>query len=96
MDHASGYLHVENQLGFSAYETIRSKQNFELIEMDHGVVVDSYLSDNGIFHTKSFIRYIYENVNKIHYCGVNAHQKNDVVEHIIHTGSECARSLLLH
>jgi hypothetical protein len=25
VDHASGYIHVENQLGFSAVETIRAK-----------------------------------------------------------------------
>jgi hypothetical protein len=28
VDHGSGYMHVEHQLGFSAVETIRAKQNF--------------------------------------------------------------------
>lgn len=29
VDHMSGYIHVEHQLGFSSNETIRAKQNFE-------------------------------------------------------------------
>ena len=29
VDHASGFLHVEHKVGFSAVETIRARQNFE-------------------------------------------------------------------
>ena len=75
MDHASGYLHIENQLDFSLSKNIQDKQKIERLEMDHGVVVDSYLSKNGIFHTESFIQYIYEHNKKTHYCGVNAHSQ---------------------
>ena len=96
MYHVSGYLHVEHQLGLSASETIRAKKDFERIAMDHDAVINSYLYDNGTFRAKDFIHYIYENVQKIHYCGVNDHHKNGVAEHSIHTVSECARSLLLH
>ena len=50
----SGYLHVKHQLGFSASETIRDKQNFERLAMDHDVIVDSYLSENGFFVPNPF------------------------------------------
>ena len=59
MDHASGYLHIEHQLGFLESETIRDKQNFYQITMDNGVVVDLYLDNNVIFCAKYFLRYIY-------------------------------------
>jgi len=41
VDHASGFLHVEHQVGFSAVENIRAKQNFEKLCLDHGVIVNN-------------------------------------------------------
>ena len=76
-------MHVEHKLGFSVSETIRAKQNFEQLARDHGVVVDSYLSNNRFFSRKYFLRYIYEHVKQIYYCGVNAHHKNGVAERSI-------------
>ena len=64
MDHTSGYLHIEHKLGFSASETTRSKQKFEQLAIYHGVVVDSYLADNGFFCANAFLQYIYEHVKK--------------------------------
>ena len=55
--------------------------------MDHGVLLDSYLSENGIFCAKSFLWYIYQHVQQIQYCGLNAHQKNGVTERRICTVS---------
>ena len=92
----SVYIHVENQLGFSASETIRYKQNFYRLVMCHGVSIDSYLSENGLFHAKYFLWYINEHVHKIHYCVVNVHHKNVIYERRISTVSECVIYLLLH
>ena len=64
--------------------------------MDHGVIVCSYLSDNGIFLSMAFLWYIYQHVQQIHYCGINGHQNNGISERIFFTVSEYARSLLLH
>jgi len=35
VDHAFGFLHVEHQVGFSAVETVRAKQNYESMCMEH-------------------------------------------------------------
>mgnify|MGYP001362369755 FL=1 len=58
VDHMSSYLHVEHQLGFSAVESIRAKQNFEQFALDSGVVVQKYLADNGAFKAKDFVQHI--------------------------------------
>ena len=35
VDHSTGFLHVEHQLGFSAVETIWAKQSFEQMALDN-------------------------------------------------------------
>lgn len=96
VDHMSGYLHVEHQLGFSASETIRAKQSFEKMALDSGVVILNYLGDNGVFSAKDFVKHIQEHNQRISYCGVNAHHQNAMAERSIRTVSEMARALLLH
>lgn len=55
VDHMSGYLHNELQVGFSATETIHAKQNFEqLVAGSHGVSIQSYLADNVAFKAHAF------------------------------------------
>ena len=56
----SGYLHVEHQLGFSSSKTIRAKQNFEKLALDHGVIAGSYHADNGVFKANAFVWHIRE------------------------------------
>lgn len=41
MDHMRSYVHVEQQLGFSGPESIRSKQNFESMALEHGIVIEN-------------------------------------------------------
>jgi hypothetical protein len=96
VDHMSGYVHVEHQLGFSSSETIRAKQSFEQLALSHGVLIENYLADNGIFNKTSFVEHIRAHNQQIHYCGVNAHHKNAIAERAIRTISELARSLILH
>ena len=96
VDHMSGYVHVEHQLGFSAAETVRAKHNFEKVAFDHGVLIQEYLADNGAFRASDFVRHINEQNQKINYCGVNAHHQNAIAERNIRTVSETARAMLLH
>ena len=54
-DHASGFVHVEFQKHLNSHETLKAKENFELMCRDNGVIPQSYLSDNGpSFTLKSF------------------------------------------
>jgi Integrase core domain. len=96
VDHMSGYLHVEHQLGFSSSETIRAKQNFEQLALGHGVLIEEYLADNGVFSKTKFVDHIRQHNQQLRFCGVNAHHKNAVAERAIRTVSELSRALLLH
>ena len=80
VDHSSGFVHVEFQLGFSAIETIRAKQNFEKFSFNNGVIPLTYLTDSGAFKANKFVQHIRDNNQKIQYCGTNAHHQNGVAE----------------
>ena len=96
VDHGTGYLHVEHQLGFSAVETICAKQSFENMAFEHGVVVQSYLTDSGAFKANTFVQHICDHSQEIKYCGTNAHHQNGITERSIRTVSNMARAMLLH
>jgi hypothetical protein len=96
IDHCSGFMHVEHQLGFSAVETVRAKQAYEQMAMHYGVVVESYLTDSGAFKANTFVQHIREHEQRIRYCGANAHHKNGVAERAVQSVSNMARALILH
>ena len=93
MDHGTGYIQVEHQLGFSAVETIRAKQNYEQQAMDNGVIIQSYLTDSGAFKANSFVQHIQEHTQRLQYCGTNAHHQNGVAERAIRIVSDMAGTL---
>ena len=96
VDAASKYLHVEMQVGFTAAETIRAKQAYEKFAMDNGVVVQSYLTDNGVFKANQLVQHVRDTEQQLRFCGVNAHHQNGAAERAIRTVSNIARAMLLH
>jgi hypothetical protein len=96
VDHCSGYMHVEHQLGFSGIESIRAKQAYEQMALHSGVIVESYLTDSGAFKANAFVQHIREHAQRIHYCGANAHHKNGIAERAVRSVSNMARALILH
>ena len=96
VDHCSGFLHVEHQLGFSAVETVRAKQAYEQLALHHGVVIESYLTDSGAFKANIFVEHIRSQEQRIRFCGANAHHKNGIAERAVQSVSNMARALLLH
>ena len=42
VDHSSGYMPVEHQVGFSACETLRTKQSVEHFALSFGVLIQNY------------------------------------------------------
>jgi hypothetical protein len=99
VDHGSGYVNVQNQLGFSAVETIRAKQSFKQFFLGNGVIVQNYLTDSGAFKANKFvkvIKVINDTQQRLRFCGTNAHHKNGVAERSIQTVSNLARAMILH
>ena len=96
-DHASGYVHVEFQVHLNTHETLQAKENFELFCRDHGVVPQSYLSDNAkCFTSKEFTEKLSLFEQVIRFAGVGAHHHNGNAERSIRTIMSIARTMMLH
>ena len=81
VDHASGYIHVEFQTNLNTHETINAKDNFELMCRDHGVVPQSYLTDNGsAFTSAGFTAKLRDFAQIIRFAGTGAHHHNGTAE----------------
>jgi hypothetical protein len=61
VDHCTGYIFVHYHVHQTALETIEDKQRFEQHMFEHGVIVQSYHTDNGIFTARDFIKEIETN-----------------------------------
>ena len=47
-------ISIEHQISLSAADTICSKRNFERLWMNHGVLVQRYRANNGVFSSAAF------------------------------------------
>ena len=97
IDHASNFVHVEFQKHLNTHETLKAKQNFELMARDHGVVPQSYLTDNaGCFTSAQFSERLSTFQQVIKFAGVGAHHHNGHAERAIQTIMSIARTMMLH
>ena len=73
-DHASGHVHVEFQKHLTTHETLMSKENYELMCRDNGVIPQSYLSDNAkCFTAKEYTEKLSLFQQIARFAGVGAH-----------------------
>ena len=96
VDHATGDIHIEHLVNFTATETIAAKQRYEKRMFDFGITVQAYQSDNGIFASKAFVNEIESGLQNIKFSGVGAHHQNGIAERGIGTILSKARTILLH
>ena len=97
VDHTSGYIHVEFQMHLNTHETINAKDNFELMCRDHGVIPQTYLSDNGsAFTSASFTAKLRDLAQIICFAGTSAHHHNGTAEWAIQTIMSMAQTMMLH
>ena len=97
VDHSSGFVHVEFQTHLNTHETIRSKEGFELMCRDHGVIPQSYLTDNGSsFTSRDYTRHLQAFAQTIRHSGPGAHHHNGIAERSIRTIMQVARTMMLH
>jgi Reverse transcriptase (RNA-dependent DNA polymerase) len=96
VDHFSGLSFVHLQKGSTATETIEAKRAFERYSKSHGILVQHYHADNGIFETKEFQDAIHTDGQTISFCGVNAHHQNGRAEKKIRDLQEHTRTMILH
>ncbi len=96
IDHASNFVHVEFQKHLNTHETMKAKQNFELMARDSGVIPQSYLSDNGgSFISAKFTEHLGTLKQVVNFAGVGAHHHNGHAERAIQTIISIAPTMML-
>jgi hypothetical protein len=97
VDHATKYGYTHMQKTQSAEETVEAKHAFERLAASHGVKVEHYHADNGIFDSKAWWNSCLASpAQGLTFAGVNAHHMNGRAERRIRELQEVARSMLLH
>jgi hypothetical protein len=97
VDHATNHIHIELQAHLTSHETLKAKGAYELMCRDHGVVPQSYLSDNGsAFTSGDFSKRLAAFEQVIRFAGVGAHHSNGNSERSIQTVMSIARTMMLH
>ena len=97
VDHSSGYTHVELQTHLNSHATLDAKKAFEAMCAEHGVIPQTFLSDNGTsFVNKDFEEHLSQFHQTIHHSAVGAHHSNGIAERGISTVMSIARAMLHH
>ena len=96
VDAASGYVFVNHQASLTAAESIQGKMMFERNAREHGVTVQNYRTDNGIYTSREFLRELSEQGQGLTVSGVDAHWQNGAAEGAINIVVAKARTMLLH
>ena len=96
VDHHSGLSYVHLQQTTDAEETVAAKQAFEQFAASHGVTIQHYHADNGLFADNKFRNAIEDSGQTLTFCGVNAHFQNGVAERRIRELQDQARTMLIH
>ena len=53
--------------------------------LHHGIAIENYLADNGVFKGKDFMKHLFDRNQRVKFCGVNAHHQNSVAKQNIQT-----------
>jgi hypothetical protein len=96
VDQSSGYVFIQPQVTFSSRETLQAKLNFERMCLSSGVMVNTYMSDNGVFNSNELNADIVSKNQDARYSGVGAHHHNGIAERAIQTISNMSRTMMLH
>eukprot|EP00980_Cylindrotheca_fusiformis_P016832 scaffold5080_cov130-Cylindrotheca_fusiformis.AAC.1 len=96
VDHFSDFTYVHLMTEMDAAATVEAKLAFERLLKSHGVYVQHYHADNGLFDTKLFKTAVQKGGQSLTFCGVNAHHQNGKAENRIKLVTEGARTALLH
>lgn len=96
IDHYSGLSYTHLQTSVDNEQTLQAKLGYERFAASHGVKLQSFRTDNGVFAEKFFRDNVSESSQTISYCAVGAHHQNGLAEREIRTLTEGARANLLH
>lgn len=96
VDQYSGLGYVYLQKSSKADETIKGKRAFEAFAKTHGVKIERYHADNGIFRSNKWMDECRRCEQGLSFAGVNAHHSNGHAERRIRSLQDLARAMLIH
>ena len=96
VDNISGYVHVWNQIKFSADETVKDKLLYERDAVNYGILIQVYNIDNGVFTSKYLMNALIEKDQHTRFSGAGAAHQNGVSKRVIQTVFRMARTMLIH
>jgi GAG-pre-integrase domain len=96
VNQASDLSYVHLQKTQTAEETLEAKVAFERYSAEHGVAVQHYHADNGIFKANLWVQACHEKGQGLSFAGVNAHHQNGRTERRIRELQQLARTMLIH
>src|SRR5210317_790954 len=96
VDQFSGFGYVYLQKSTDAEETIKGKRAFEACAKQHGVKIEAYHADNGIFRANKWVDECRRCEQGLSFTGVNAHHSNGLAERRIRSLQDLARAMLIH
>jgi hypothetical protein len=98
VNHSSSHVHVEFQAHLNTHETLKAKENYELMYRDLGIIVQSFLTNNGsAFSSRAFASDLSNKFQQvIRFAGTGAHHHNGKAERSIQTIMAIARTMMLH
>ena len=96
VDQATGFGFTYLQQTASAAETLQSKLAFERCAATHGVKIQAYHADNGIFKARDWVEACQKKNQPLTFAAVGAHHQNGKAERRIRELQDMARTMLLH
>ena len=96
VDQATGFGYVHIQKSPSAEETLEAKVAFEKMAAAHGVRVQNYHADNGVFTSLAWRQHCTKLNQGLTFAGVSAHFQNGYAERRIRELQELSRSMMIH
>ena len=96
VDQYSSMSYVHLQKSTDAEETIGGKRSFESYARQHGIKIERYHADNGVFRSHKWTDECRRMGQGLTFAGVGAHHQNGVAERRIRLLQEMTRTLLIH
>ena len=96
VDQYSGFSYTWIQRSTSVEHTIQGKHAFERMAGHHGITIQHYHADNGVFRAREWVADCYKHKQSMSYAAVGAHHQNGVAERRIRVLQDMTRTLLLH
>ncbi len=96
VDYVTKFVYVALMTDQSAEASVEAKHAFEHFCGTRNVEVKHYHADNGVFGDSLFMEDIKKSMQRISFCGVNAHHQNGITERMIKSLTLISRTLLLH